>query len=185
MLSRCVSWPRGACAPNAFGARSARDSRVAVRHAKRRKDSRGARSRATKLPQRPRLPRVMQKLDCANHAVNLVIVYIVSHVIGLRFLNDMFTIVMFLRMGGHFVRVASAARSCVRDPGRGAKWSPISVQHDSPFLHCTFAIASGQFWCAQRYPFPLATVRQFACSCRGLILFATQKPLAGWVVPPS
>ena len=63
-----------------------------------------------------RHPVMNEQVHCWNHTTNLVIVHLMNVVIGVAVLNNLYCLVMFLRMGGHFLRVVACAYKLVRSP---------------------------------------------------------------------
>ena len=61
-------------------------------------------------------PIVCEKLACGNHTTNLVIVRLLTVVLPVELLNSMYSLSLFLRMGGHFLRIVACARQLIRDP---------------------------------------------------------------------
>jgi hypothetical protein len=61
-------------------------------------------------------PVLMEKFDCLNHQTNLVIVHLMNIIVGVGLLNNLYSTVLFLRMGGHFVRVVGASHRLARLP---------------------------------------------------------------------
>ena len=67
-------------------------------------------------------------LRCCNHAINLTILDAL-HAVDLQVVADMYMTVQFLRMGGHFLRLAAAVRQVVGTLSRlrSGRWFALSA----------------------------------------------------------
>lgn len=63
-----------------------------------------------------RMPVAQEQIHCTNHCTNLIIVHLVTVIVRENVLNNIYCFVMFLRMGGHFLRIVSSACHLIRTP---------------------------------------------------------------------
>lgn len=61
-----------------------------------------------------RQPIACQRLNCGNHAANLVVCHMLIIVNDSALINNMFCCCKFIRMGGHFLRIVAAAQYLIR-----------------------------------------------------------------------